>query len=139
MSRNIMGASLPFAASQRGCKEEVIVICGPSSSGKSTFLRCINGLERMQSGDILVDGMSVTNQKTNMTKLRSKAAMVKCKKKGLINGGAIKNLKPNISCQYNILERKKEKGRFDLQMWLSGQVCFLRRGLISPISSMITG
>jgi len=111
-----MGASLPFAASQRGCKEEVIVICGPSGSDKSTFLRCINGLERMQSGDILMDGMSVTNQKTNMTKLRSKAAMVKCKKKGLINGGAIKNLKPNISCQFHPIEKKKETTLFDLEI-----------------------
>ncbi len=55
---------------------EVVVICGPSGSGKSTFLRCINGLERIQGGDIVVDGLSVTDPKTNMTELRSEVGMV---------------------------------------------------------------
>src|SRR3990170_740663 len=55
---------------------EVVVICGPSGSGKSTLLRCINGLESIQGGDIVVDGMSVTDPKTNMTQLRSEVGMV---------------------------------------------------------------
>ena len=40
-------------------KGEVIVIIGPSGCGKSTFLRCINGLEDIQSGDILLDNRSI--------------------------------------------------------------------------------
>ncbi len=55
---------------------EVVVICGPSGSGKSTFLRCINGLESIQGGDIVVDGMSVTDPKTDLRKLRSEVGMV---------------------------------------------------------------
>ena len=55
---------------------EVVVICGPSGSGKSTLLRCINGLERIQSGDIVVDGMSVRDPKTDLKKLRSEVGMV---------------------------------------------------------------
>lgn len=55
---------------------EVVVVCGPSGSGKSTLIRCINGLERIQSGEIVVDGMSLNNPKTNITKLRAEVGMV---------------------------------------------------------------
>ncbi len=55
---------------------EVVVICGPSGSGKSTFLRCINGLELIQGGDILVNGMSVSDPKTDKTRLRADVGMV---------------------------------------------------------------
>jgi polar amino acid transport system ATP-binding protein len=55
---------------------EVVVICGPSGSGKSTLIRCINRLEPIQKGDIIVDGMSLNDPKTNMTKLRAEVGMV---------------------------------------------------------------
>jgi len=51
------------------------VICGPSGSGKSTLLRCINGLERFQSGDVLVDGTSL-RQCRDLPKLRLNIGMV---------------------------------------------------------------
>jgi ABC-type polar amino acid transport system ATPase subunit len=51
------------------------VICGPSGSGKSTLLRCINGLERFQSGDVLVDGTSVRACR-DLPKLRLNIGMV---------------------------------------------------------------
>ena len=41
-------------------KGEVVVVCGPSGSGKSTLIRCVNGLEKFQSGGLVVDGVSVT-------------------------------------------------------------------------------
>ena len=41
----------------------VTVLLGPSGTGKSTLLRCINGLETVDSGDIIVDGLSVNNKK----------------------------------------------------------------------------
>ena len=41
-------------------KGEVVVVCGPSGSGKSTLIRCVNGLEKFQKGELLVDGISVT-------------------------------------------------------------------------------
>jgi len=41
-------------------KGEVVVVCGPSGSGKSTLIRCVNGLEKFQSGALVVDGASVT-------------------------------------------------------------------------------
>ena len=55
---------------------EVVVVCGPSGSGKSTLIRCLNGLELIQSGDIIVDGMSLNDPKTNITKLRAEVGMV---------------------------------------------------------------
>jgi polar amino acid transport system ATP-binding protein len=57
-------------------KGEVVVVCGPSGSGKSTMIRCINRLEPIQEGDILVDGMNVSDPRTNMTTLRAEVGFV---------------------------------------------------------------
>ncbi len=55
---------------------EVVVVCGPSGSGKSTLIKCVNGLEPFQKGEIIVDGISVGDPKTDLPKLRSKIGMV---------------------------------------------------------------
>jgi polar amino acid transport system ATP-binding protein len=55
---------------------EVVVVCGPSGSGKSTLIRCVNGLERVQSGDIQVLGESITGPRVDFTRLRSQVGMV---------------------------------------------------------------
>ena len=55
---------------------EVIVVCGPSGSGKSTLIRCINKLEPIQKGEIVVDGMSLADPATDLTKLRAEVGMV---------------------------------------------------------------
>ncbi|KWI40103.1 amino acid ABC transporter ATP-binding protein, partial [Burkholderia stagnalis] len=57
-------------------KGEVVVVCGPSGSGKSTLIKTVNGLEPFQQGEILVNGQSVGDRKTNLSKLRSKVGMV---------------------------------------------------------------
>jgi len=54
----------------------VVVVCGPSGSGKSTLIRCINRLETIQSGDIIVDGMSLTDPKLDAVRLRAQVGMV---------------------------------------------------------------
>ncbi len=57
-------------------KGEVVVICGPSGSGKSTLIKTVNGLEPFQHGEIRVNGQSVGDKRTNLSKLRSKVGMV---------------------------------------------------------------
>ncbi|MDF3036708.1 MAG: artP [Paucimonas sp.] len=55
---------------------DVVVVCGPSGSGKSTLIKAINGLEPFQQGRITVDGVSVGDPKTNLSKLRARIGMV---------------------------------------------------------------
>ncbi|GAC1550698.1 MAG: amino acid ABC transporter ATP-binding protein [Collimonas sp.] len=57
-------------------KGDVVVVCGPSGSGKSTLIKTVNGLEPFQKGDITVDGISVGDPKTNLSKLRARIGMV---------------------------------------------------------------
>jgi polar amino acid transport system ATP-binding protein len=55
---------------------EVVVIIGPSGSGKSTFLRCLNGLEDIDSGTIIIDGMPLDDNKKNRLEIRKEVGMV---------------------------------------------------------------
>jgi glutamate/aspartate transport system ATP-binding protein len=57
-------------------KGEVIVVCGPSGSGKSTLIKCVNALEPFQEGDVIVDGISLSDPKTDLPKLRARVGMV---------------------------------------------------------------
>jgi glutamate/aspartate transport system ATP-binding protein len=54
----------------------VVVLCGPSGAGKSTLIRCINRLETIDAGDILVDGASIEAPGTNLSQLRARVGMV---------------------------------------------------------------
>jgi glutamate/aspartate transport system ATP-binding protein len=55
---------------------DVVVVCGPSGSGKSTLIKTVNGLEPVQQGAIRVDGVLVTDRKTDLPRLRAKIGMV---------------------------------------------------------------
>jgi polar amino acid transport system ATP-binding protein len=55
---------------------EVVVVCGPSGSGKSTLIRCINRLEEIQQGDLVVDGVKVHDRKINLTEIRAEIGFV---------------------------------------------------------------
>ena len=57
-------------------KGEVIVVCGPSGSGKSTLIKTINGLVPVNSGEIIVSGINVTDKSTDLDQMRSKIGMV---------------------------------------------------------------
>src|SRR5207249_12135991 len=57
-------------------KGEVVVVCGPSGSGKSTLIKCVNGLEPFEQGEIIVDGISVGDSRTDLPKLRARIGMV---------------------------------------------------------------
>lgn len=56
--------------------KEVVCVIGPSGSGKSTFLRCINQLEQVDSGQIFIDGQELTNPQTDINKIRQQLGMV---------------------------------------------------------------
>ncbi len=58
------------------CEGEVVVIIGPSGSGKSTFLRCLNRLEESTAGEIVIDGVNITDRKVDINKVRERVGMV---------------------------------------------------------------
>ncbi|MEW5888106.1 MAG: amino acid ABC transporter ATP-binding protein [Pseudomonadota bacterium] len=64
----------------KDCSTEIqkgeVVVCGPSGSGKSTLIKCVNALEPFQQGDIVVNGISVADAKTNLPRLRARVGMV---------------------------------------------------------------
>ena len=55
---------------------EVVVIIGPSGSGKSTFLRCMNALEEITAGEVVVDGVNIADKKVDINKVRERVGMV---------------------------------------------------------------
>lgn len=57
-------------------KGEIVVVCGPSGSGKSTLIRCINALEEIDEGDIIIDGQNLYDRSTDINKIRSEVGMV---------------------------------------------------------------
>ena len=69
-SHVLRGISCEIAAN------EVVCVIGPSGSGKSTFLRCINALETLSGGEILVNGFAIHSQKTDLNKMRESVGMV---------------------------------------------------------------
>lgn len=56
--------------------KEVVVVIGPSGSGKSTFLRCLNMLETITDGSVFIEGVDITDKKTNINKIRTEVGMV---------------------------------------------------------------
>jgi glutamate/aspartate transport system ATP-binding protein len=87
-------------------KGEVIVVCGPSGSGKSTLIKCVNALEDFQQGEIVVNGISVGDRKTNLPKLRSKVGMVFQHFELFPHMTVIQNL---TIAQVKVLGRKKDE------------------------------
>ncbi|WP_173915545.1 amino acid ABC transporter ATP-binding protein [Halobacillus sp. Marseille-Q1614] len=56
--------------------QEVVCVIGPSGSGKSTLLRCLNLLEEVTSGDVLIEGNNLTDKKVNINEVRTRVGMV---------------------------------------------------------------
>ena len=87
-------------------KGEVIVVCGPSGSGKSTLIKCVNGLETFQAGEIVVNGISVGDPKTDLPKLRAHVGMVFQHFELFPHMTVLENL---TVAQMKVLGRKKEE------------------------------
>ncbi|MDC3416892.1 amino acid ABC transporter ATP-binding protein [Aquibacillus salsiterrae] len=56
--------------------KEVVVVIGPSGSGKSTFLRCLNRIESITDGHVLIEGVDITDKKVNINEIRTEVGMV---------------------------------------------------------------
>src|SRR5436189_2987381 len=101
-------------------KGEVVVVCGPSGSGKSTLIKCVNGLEPFQKGEIIVDGISVGDPRTNLTRLRARLGMV------------FQNFElfPHMSIRRNLtLAQEKVLGRGRDEAFAKGSTLLERVGL----------
>jgi glutamate/aspartate transport system ATP-binding protein len=92
--------------STRVDKGEVIVVCGPSGSGKSTLIKCVNALEDFQQGEIVVNGISVGDRKTNLPKLRARVGMVFQHFELFPHMGVLENL---TVAQVKVLGRRKDE------------------------------
>lgn len=101
-------------------KGEVVVILGPSGCGKSTFLRCLNRLEEPTGGKIYLDGVDLTDKKTDINKQRQKMMMV----------FQHFNLFPNLTILDNLtIAPRKLKGLSDAQAREEGMALLRRVGL----------
>ena len=89
-------------------KGEVVVVCGPSGSGKSTLIKTVNGLEPIQQGAVEVNGIQLSNKKTNMAQLRSKVGMVFQHFELFPHLSILENL---TLAQIKVLKRNKEAAR----------------------------
>ncbi|NCC77802.1 MAG: amino acid ABC transporter ATP-binding protein, partial [Clostridia bacterium] len=76
LSKTYANATPLTAACATIAKGEIISIIGPSGTGKSTFLRCLNGLETPTSGEIWIDGVKLGEKGTNLSQIRQKMGMV---------------------------------------------------------------
>ena len=108
----LKGCSLSVA---RG---EVVVVCGPSGSGKSTLIKCVNALEPVSAGDILIEGASVTDGEANLPKLRARVGMVFQHFELFPHMSVLENLRIG---QEKVLKRKPEEAR-DKAMGLLARV-----------------
>jgi len=87
-------------------ESEVAVLVGPSGSGKSTFLRCLNGLEAVDSGEIIIDGIRLDHDRKNIARIRSETGMV----------FQNYNLFPHLNVLQNlILAQKVVRGRSEIE------------------------
>jgi len=89
-------------------KGEVVVVCGPSGSGKSTLIKCVNGLEPFQKGEVMIDGVSVGDPKTDLPKLRSRIGMVFQNFELFPHMSVMENL---TLAQIKVLRREKDEAR----------------------------
>ena len=93
---------------------ETVVLIGSSGSGKSTFLRCLNLLNIPDKGQIFIDGQEITNQKTNLNKLRTKVGMVFQNFNLFENLNVLENIKLAPKKVLHISNKQAEKEAMEL-------------------------
>ena len=109
-------------------KGEVVVIIGPSGSGKSTFLRCLNRLEEIDSGDIIIDGVNINDKKENINKIREEIGMVF----QLFNLFPHKTVLENVTLSQVVVRKRSKKEASEVSRGLLHKVGILEKENVYP-------
>ena len=104
-------------------KGEVVVIIGPSGSGKSTFLRCLNRLEEIDSGEILINGVDIYGKKVNINKVREDIGMVF----QLFNLFPHKTVLENVTLSQQVVRKRKKEEALEISRNLLHKVGILEK------------
>ena len=104
-------------------KGEVVVIIGPSGSGKSTFLRCLNRLEEIDSGDIIIDGVNIYDKGVNINEVREEIGMVF----QLFNLFPHKTVLENVTLAQQVVRKRNKKDAVDIARGLLKKVGILEK------------
>ncbi|MEJ2165003.1 MAG: amino acid ABC transporter ATP-binding protein [Desulfobacterales bacterium] len=104
-------------------KGEVVVIIGPSGSGKSTFLRCLNRLEEIDSGDIFIDGVDIYDKRVNINEVREEIGMVF----QLFNLFPHKTVLENVTLAQQVVRKRNKKDAVDVARGLLKKVGILEK------------
>jgi len=95
-------------------EKEVVCVIGPSGSGKSTFLRCLNRLEDISGGEVVINGQDITDPKININKVRQEVGMVFQQFNLFPHKSVLENITMGPIKIHNIDKAAAEKLAFDL-------------------------
>ncbi|TET92175.1 MAG: amino acid ABC transporter ATP-binding protein [Desulfobacteraceae bacterium] len=109
-------------------KGEVVVIIGPSGSGKSTFLRCLNRLDEIDSGEIFIDGVNIYDKKININKIREEIGMVF----QLFNLFPHKTVLVNVTLALQVVRKKDKEEAIKIARDLLNKVGILEKEGVYP-------
>ncbi|MBW2084120.1 MAG: amino acid ABC transporter ATP-binding protein, partial [Deltaproteobacteria bacterium] len=109
-------------------KGEVVVIIGPSGSGKSTFLRCLNGLENIDSGEIIIDGVNIYDKDVNINKIREEVGMVF----QLFNLFPHKTVLENVTLAQVVVRKREKDEAIEIARELLEKVGILEKENVYP-------
>jgi polar amino acid transport system ATP-binding protein len=109
-------------------KGEVVVIIGPSGSGKSTFLRCLNRLDEIDSGDIIIDGVNIYDKKVDINKVREEIGMVF----QLFNLFPHKTVLENVTLAQLVVRKRSKEEAVEISRELLHKVGILEKENVYP-------
>jgi len=109
-------------------KGEVVVIIGPSGSGKSTFLRCLNRLEEIDSGQIIIDGVDISDKKVDINKVRAEIGMVF----QLFNLFPHKTVLENVTMAQTVVRKRSREEAEEIAKELLHKVGILEKENVYP-------
>jgi polar amino acid transport system ATP-binding protein len=109
-------------------KGEVVVVIGPSGSGKSTFLRCLNRLEEIDSGEIIIDGVNIYGKKVNINEVREEIGMVF----QLFNLFPHKTVLENVTLAQTVVRGRNKEEATEISRGLLRKVGILEKESVYP-------